>query len=85
MEYQSLAEKQIMQRVEKMFGTSDPELKAIMHMHLMKELHPEDNALDADITTLLNKIRKSALEETAMINSQLQCTLDASGNVVLLK
>jgi hypothetical protein len=81
MEFTSFAERKINDDVEKMFGDKDPELKMITKLSMLKELY--DN--DSKIQDFINRMKSNALKESEMITNELKCSLDVSGNVILLE
>ena len=84
MEFLSLAEKKINDDVEKMFGDKDPELKMITKLSMLKELYGDDNDnMEYKIENVINKMKWNASKESKIIENELKCTLDASGNVII--
>jgi hypothetical protein len=81
MEFTSFAERKINDDVEKMFGDKDPELKMITKLSMLKELY--DN--DSKIQDFVNRMKSNAMKESEMITNELKCSLDVSGNVILLE
>ena len=83
MEFITLAEKKIHDDVEKMFGDKDPELKMITKLSMLKELYGDDDDMETKIKDVINKMKLNASKETKMIENELKCCLDASGNVII--
>jgi len=83
MEFLTLSEKKIHDDVEKLFGDKDAELKMITKLSLLKELYGCDDDMEDKIKNVINKIKLNASKETKLIDSELKCTLDASGNVII--
>ena len=79
MEFTSFAEKKIHDDVEKMFGDKDPELKMITKLTLLKEIYGDE----INVQDVINRMKSNAQKESQMIDNELKCSLDASGNVVL--
>ena len=75
-EVETLYEKKVNALLDKMFGETPSELKAITKMTLM------NNVLTDDMKHTLIKLREKQLEEMRMIQEEMEMTLDASGNVV---
>lgn len=83
MEFITLAEKKIHDDVEKMFGDKDPELKMITKLSMLKELYGDNDDMETKIKDVINKMKLNASKETKMIENELKCSLDASGNVII--
>ena len=83
MEFTSLAEKKIHDDVEKMFGDKDPELKFVTKLAMLKELYGD--GMDKKIQEAMERMRDCAAKESKMIVEELKCSLDESGNVILLE
>jgi hypothetical protein len=81
MEFTSFAEKKINDDVEKMFGDKDPELKMLTKLAMLKELYGDE--VDTRIQDTLKKIKRCAVNEFKLIQDELKCSLDASGNVII--
>jgi 2C-methyl-D-erythritol 2,4-cyclodiphosphate synthase len=84
MEFLTLAEKKIHDDVEKMFGDKDPELKMITKLSMLKELYGDDDDMEYKIENVINKMKLNAVKELKLIDSELKCSLDLSGNVIIL-
>jgi len=84
MEFLTLSEKKIHDDVEKMFGDKDPELKMLTKLSMLKELYGNDNDMELKIQNVINKIKLNAVKESEIITNELKCSLDASGNVIIL-
>jgi len=78
-EVETLYEKKVNALLDKMFGETPSELKAITKMTLM------NNVLTEDMKQTLIKLREKQLEEARMIQEEMEMTLDSSGNVVPVK
>ena len=84
MEFLTLSEKKIHDDVEKMFGDKDPELKMLTKLSMLKELYGNDNDMELKIQNVINKIKLNAVKESEIITNELKCSLDTSGNVIIL-
>ena len=84
MEFLTLSEKKIHDDVEKMFGDKDPELKMLTKLSMLKELYGDDDDMEYKIENVINKMKLNAVKELKLIDSELKCSLDLSGNVIIL-
>jgi hypothetical protein len=84
MEFTSLVEKKVHDDVEKMFGDKDPELKMITKLAMLKEIYNDDDDIDNKIQDFITKVKYNAVKETKLITDELKCSLDSSGNVIIL-
>lgn len=85
MEFTSFAEKKIHDDVEKIFGDKDPELKMITKLAMLKEIYGDDDDMESKIQDAIIKMKYNAIKESEIITNQLKCSLDISGNVILLE
>ena len=84
MDFISLAEKQIDNEMDKLFGENSSELKVLTKLARLKELYGEDSDLNQRVYDVIEKIKFAAKKEATMIANELKCGLDSSGNVILL-
>lgn len=75
----SIKEKQVDKVLDRIIGNGDESLKVITKLALMnKELTPE-------LLNTIEMIKQQNIEDANCIINELQYTLDASGNMVLVK
>ena len=75
----SIKEKQVDKVLDRIIGNGDESLKVITKLALMnKELTPE-------LLNTIEMIKQQNIEDADCINNELEYTLDASGNMVLVK
>lgn len=78
MELKSMYEIKVDKILDKMFGESSSPLKTITKLSMMnKEVTPE-------VQESLNEIKEMNLEQQKILDEEMECTLDASGNIILL-